>query len=82
MNASADFELRYPREGNQVFASTPGDLIVRFTQLPHGQFKRQGNDLIYTHTMTLLDSLKSLPIEFTSLDGEKVKVVADEVISP
>ena len=30
----------------------------------------------------MLDSLKSLPIHFTTLDGEKLEIALDEVISP
>lgn len=43
---------------------------------------RDGDDLIYHHTISLKDALISSPVEFETLDGETIKFAADEVISP
>lgn len=48
----------------------------------HPKFKREGDNIIYLHQMSLIDSLKSLPVEFTTIDNEVIKVSLDEVISP
>jgi DnaJ-class molecular chaperone len=50
--------------------------------LPNNKFKRQGNDLVYSHTLSLADALKSMPVHFTNIDGEMIEVSVDEVISP
>lgn len=75
-------ELRYPKEGHIRFAKGQGDLIVKLGQTPHPKFKRQGDDLIYSHKISLVDSLKSMPIHFTTIDNEMIEVSLDEVISP
>lgn len=65
-----DTVLKFPHEGHERFAKEKSDLIVSFELLPHSKFKRVGNDLIYIHRISLLDSLKSVPIHFKSIDGE------------
>ena len=42
-------EIRFPGEGTIRFAQPAGDLILKFSQVPHKKFKRHGNDLIYYH---------------------------------
>jgi DnaJ-class molecular chaperone len=44
-------------------------------------FERNWNDLIYHHKITLVDSLLSKPIHFTTIDNEKIEIAIDEVIS-
>ena len=75
-------KITYPGEGHRLFAQHPGSLIIEFTQIPHSKFKRQGNDLIYNHRINLIDSLKSMPVHFTTIDNEMIEISVDEVISP
>lgn len=58
------------------------DLKVRFIQIPHPQFKRYHNDLVYYHKITWLDSLKCTPIAFQTIDKEPLSLAADEIIHP
>ena len=74
-------EIRFPGEGNLRFAQEAGDLIIKFTQTPHKKFKRQGNDLIYYHKISLLDALRSQPIRFVSIENETIEIALDEVIN-
>lgn len=59
-------------------------MIVVIKELPHPKFKRtnQGKDLVYTHTLSLVDALKSEPVEIESLDERKLIITMDEIISP
>lgn len=75
-------ELRFVGEGNHRFAQHPGDLVIKFVQLPHDKFKRRGNDLVYYHKIALVDSLKSMPVHFTTIDNQMIEISVDEVISP
>jgi DnaJ-class molecular chaperone len=43
---------------------------------------RNGNNLIYSHKITLLEALTSAPIQFQTIDGETIRFTADEVINP
>ena len=74
-------ELRYPKEGHQRFAHEQSDLVVKLVEIQHKSFKRQGDDLIYHHKISLLDSLLSTPIHFTTIDNEMIEIAVDEVIS-
>lgn len=74
-------ELRFSGEGHNRFAQRPGDLVIKFAQKTHLKFKRQGNDIVYIHKLSLLDSLKSSPIHFTTIDNQMIEVAVDEVIS-
>ena len=48
----------------------------------HKEFNRKDNDLIYTKTLTLAQALNSEPVRFTTLDGRKLAISIDEIISP
>lgn len=38
--------------------------------------------MIYTHTISLIEALKSEPVEVNSLDDRKLIITMDEIISP
>ena len=40
------------------------------------------NDLIYVHKIDLAQALNSEPVKFTTLDGRKLAISIDEIISP
>ncbi len=73
-------DIRYPGEGHLKFAQVAGDLIVKFSQIPHPKFKRQGNDLIYYHKISLVEALRSQPIRFVTIENETLEIALDEVI--
>lgn len=75
-------ELRLVGEGHERFGLEKSDLVIKFKEVFHPLFKRQGDDLIYLHKISLLDSLLSTPVHFTTLDNEKIEISIDSVISP
>lgn len=74
--------IRYPKKGHESFGSKPSDLIVKFKLIPKANYVRQDNDLIYTHTLTLIEALELKPFIIQTLDSRKVTVTPSEVISP
>lgn len=74
--------LTFPKEGHERFANEISDLIIKFVEVPHKKFKRQNNDLIYNHKISLCDALLATPIHFRTIDDEEIEVAVDEVISP
>jgi len=46
--------LNFPTKGNEAHAHKPSQLLIKFKQVAHEQFRRNGNDLIYTHPITLV----------------------------
>jgi DnaJ-class molecular chaperone len=72
----------FPKKGNQAYAHADSVLVVKFKQTPDNNFKREGNDLIFTYKMTLEDALKSEPIRVKTLDGRVLSFIVDGIISP
>lgn len=43
--------------GNQVAGSKPSNIIVKLNKLEHPDYRRMGNDLIYSKKISLIDAL-------------------------
>jgi curved DNA-binding protein len=55
----------------------PGNLYFKVHVLPHPIFKREGNDIVVDHTVSLTDALLGAIIHVPTLEGEKqVKIPA------
>jgi len=58
-------------------------LIVNFKSTGDKCYTRQGtNDLIYRHKTTLADVVNCMPVKLTTLDGRKLLIPIDQVMSP
>ena len=69
--------------GNQSPGMKTSDLIVHIKEKKHKCFQRVNkNDLIYVHKIDLAQALNSEPVRFTTLDGRKLAISIDEIISP
>ena len=74
--------LCFENKGNEEAGKKTSALMVRIQEKPHPKFKRiNKNDLIYTHNLTLSQALNSVPVRFVSLDGRKLSISMDEIIS-
>ena len=63
-------ELVFKGKGNEQPNHEPTDLIVSFKAIQHDLFKRSGDhDLIYKHTVSLVDVIQCKPVKLTTLDG-------------
>lgn len=74
--------LTFTGLGNEAFGAHNSDLIIKFKQLPLEGYERRGNDLVYTQTLNLEDSLECKSFAVATLDNRKVFVAPTEVISP
>lgn len=85
-----DTVVRYDSKGHEAFAYHKSGLNVRFSLAEEDangnrvilQFKRDGDNLIYTHTMDLHDALVSRPIQIRTLDSRNINLSLDTTISP
>lgn len=59
-----------------------GDLVFVIEEKPHPRFKREGNDLIYTAKLPLVDALCGPTISVESLDGRTVTAKVSAVAGP
>ncbi|KAD4983166.1 hypothetical protein E3N88_19837 [Mikania micrantha] len=69
-----------PGEGKP--GAAPGDLIFVVDEKPHNTFKRDGNDLVLTKRITLLEALTGKTIKVTTLDSRNLTVLLTDIIKP
>ena len=79
---SAGTTLRFPGEGNSPSDKLTGDLIINIKQAVNDSYRREGNDLIYRHNISLVEALSCAAIEFKTLDGEIIRYRPDEIVTP
>ena len=75
--------LTFKGLGHQTPGIRDSDLLVHIKEKKHKCFLRVNkNDLIYVHKIDLAQALNSEPVRFTTLDGRKLHISVDEIISP
>lgn len=79
---SEETKLVYEGRGHESFGAHPSNLIIKFSQKPLANFVRKGDDLIYTHTLSLVEALQMQPVAVDTLDNRKVFVAPTDVITP
>jgi len=66
-------QVFFAKEGDVVPGKIPDDLVIVISEEPHPYFIREGNNLHYTVTVTLLEILTTVPLSITLLNGEKLE---------
>ena len=79
---STETKLVFTGRGHESFGAHPSDLIIKFSQKPLANFERKGDNLIYTHTINLVDALQLQPVAVDTLDNRQVFVSPTDVITP
>ncbi|KAK4263386.1 hypothetical protein QN277_028804 [Acacia crassicarpa] len=78
-----DTVITFPGKGNQVRRkSAATDLVIVVEEKPHPIFKREQNDLIITHKISLLEALTGKTIKVTMLDGREIEVSVTDIVKP
>lgn len=74
----------FPQKGHEAFTQPQSALKVCFKLQndPKCPFRRNGNDLIYTHTLSLEDALQAQPVHIQTLDNKSLIVSVDKTITP
>ena len=75
-------KIRFPEKGNAQRNLIPSDLVFIIDERPHGVFKRDGNDLIVTLKISLIEALTGYTVQLTALDGRNLTIPIKTVISP
>ena len=60
----------------------PADLVFIIDEKPHSVFTRDGNNLIVTQKISLVDALTGYSVHLTTLDGRNLIIPINNVISP
>lgn len=76
-------KITFPGKGNQESGATPAsDLIFVVDEKPHAFFKRDGNDLVVTQKILLLEALTGKTLNMTTLDGRDLTIQVTDVVRP
>ncbi|XP_072959038.1 uncharacterized protein [Typha angustifolia] len=75
-------KITFPEKGNEMRNLIPSDLVFIIDEKPHSMFKREGNDLIVTQKVSLVEALTGCTVQLTTLDGRHLTVPIKSIISP
>eukprot|EP00252_Welwitschia_mirabilis_P022701 TRINITY_DN6227_c0_g1_i1.p1 TRINITY_DN6227_c0_g1~~TRINITY_DN6227_c0_g1_i1.p1 ORF type:complete len:341 (-),score=87.24 TRINITY_DN6227_c0_g1_i1:105-1127(-) len=75
-------KITFPEKGNEQPGVIPADLVFVIDEKPHGVFKREGNDLIVTQKISLLEALTGCTVNLTTLDGRSLSIPVSELVNP
>ncbi|XP_010272209.1 PREDICTED: dnaJ homolog subfamily B member 1-like [Nelumbo nucifera] len=75
-------KITFPEKGNQMRGFIPGDLVFVVEEKPHAVYRRDGNNLIFTQEITLLEALTGKTINLVTLDGRNLTLQVTEIVRP
>ncbi|ESQ50435.1 hypothetical protein EUTSA_v10002032mg [Eutrema salsugineum] len=75
-------KITFPEKGNEQPGVTPADLVFIIDEKPHPVFTREGNDLIVTQKISLVEALTGYTVNLTTLDGRRLTIPVTSVIHP
>ncbi|KAI4353361.1 hypothetical protein L6164_002319 [Bauhinia variegata] len=75
-------KITFPEKGNEQSGIIPSDLVFIIDEKPHNVFKRDGNDLVVTQKISLVEALTGYTAQLTTLDGRNLTVPINSIISP
>jgi len=68
--------------GEQVPGALPGDLLVVLKEENDTAFIRKGNDLFYSHKLTLSEALTGYEIAIQHMDGRYLVIKSNQIVKP
>jgi DnaJ-class molecular chaperone len=75
-------KVTFPGEGDEGFDMLPADMVFVIQESNEMSFTREGNNLIYTHKISLSDALSDCSLQIPTLDRRLISLACPEVVSP
>lgn len=75
-------KLTFQDKGNEQPNQLPADLVFVIDEKPHSVFKRDGNDLIMNHRVTLAEAIGGTTVDLTTLDKRTLSIPVNDIVSP
>lgn len=75
-------KITFPEKGNEQRGVIPSDLVFIIDEKPHSLFKRDGNDILLTQKVSLLEALTGYTAQVTTLDGRNLTIPVNTIITP
>ncbi|KAJ7949983.1 DnaJ subfamily B member like [Quillaja saponaria] len=74
-------KITFPEKGIEQRGVIPTDLVFIIDEKPHSVFKRDGNDIIFTQKISLVEALTGCTVQLTTLDGRNLTVPVNSIFS-
>merc|ERR1719283_153265 len=79
----AGTRVTFAKEGDRIPGKIPADIAFVIRDKPHQTFKREDSNIVYTHRLSLRESLCGSVVTVPLLSGQKRNInCMDEVIKP
>ncbi|XP_020596712.1 dnaJ homolog subfamily B member 4-like [Phalaenopsis equestris] len=75
-------KITFPEKGNEAPHVIPADVVFIIDEKPHSVFMREGNDLITTQKISLVEALTGYTVHLTTLDGRSLTIPINSIIHP
>ncbi|KAL2483355.1 DNAJ heat shock family protein [Forsythia ovata] len=75
-------KITFQEKGNEHPNQIPSDLVFIVDEKPHKTFSRDGNDLLVTQKISLVEALTGCTVHITTLDGRNLTIPINNVIHP
>lgn len=75
-------KITFPEKGNEAPHIIPADIVFIIDEKPHDVFTREGNDLIVTQKVSLVEALTGYTVHLTTLDGRNLTIPINSIIHP
>ncbi|KAL0910326.1 hypothetical protein M5K25_021299 [Dendrobium thyrsiflorum] len=75
-------KITFPERGNEAPNMIPADIVFIIDEKPHDVFMREGNDLVITQKISLVEALTGYIVLLTTLDGRSLTIPINSIIHP
>lgn len=75
-------KVTFPAEGDEGIDILPADIVFVIQESNEMSYTREGNNLIYTHKISLSDALSDCSLQIPTLDRRLISLACPEVVSP
>ncbi|RHY94986.1 hypothetical protein DYB37_000371 [Aphanomyces astaci] len=79
---SAGTKVTFENEGAETKELRAGDVVFTIVEAKHATYTRVKNDLVYLAKVKLADALADCTVDVPTLDGRKLAISCNEVLSP
>jgi DnaJ homolog subfamily B member 4 len=75
-------KITFPDKGNEAPNMKAADIVFILDEKPHDVFTRDGNDLVVTEKISLVEALIGYTARVTTLDGRSLSLPINSIIHP
>lgn len=75
-------KITFEREGSETRMHEAGDVVFTIAQQSHAQYTRDGANLVFSARLKLSEALGDFCVQVPTLDGRKLAIACNEVVSP